>query len=67
LNISWDFDIIGKVIMRRGTFTVVVPPAGDRRVVDICLTLITSKPRFTNAYGMSSAELRLENAVSQPL
>jgi hypothetical protein len=37
-------------------FTV-VPSAGDQRVVGICLTLITSKPRFTNPSEMSSARV----------
>jgi hypothetical protein len=35
-------------------FTVVVLSAGDQWVVDICLMLITSKPRFTNPSEMSS-------------
>jgi hypothetical protein len=34
---------------------VVVPSAGDGRLVDICLTLTTSKPRFTISSEMSSA------------
>jgi hypothetical protein len=55
LNISWDSDVLGKVIRKRGMFTVVVPSAGDRRVVDICLTQIIYKPRFTNPSEMSSA------------
>jgi hypothetical protein len=55
LNILWDFDILGKVIMKRGMFTVVVPSAGVRWVVDICLTLLTSRPRLTNPFEMSSA------------
>jgi hypothetical protein len=36
-------------------FTVVVLSAGDRRVVNICLTLITSKPKFTHPAEVSSA------------
>jgi hypothetical protein len=44
-----------KVMRNRGRFTVDVPSAGDRRVADICLTLITSKPRSTNPSEMSSA------------
>jgi hypothetical protein len=56
LNISWDFDVLGKVKRKREVFTVVVPSAGDRRVVDICLTLLTSKEKFTNPSEMSSAE-----------
>jgi hypothetical protein len=55
LNISWDFDFLGKVIRKRGKFTVDIPSVGDRRVIDICLTLITSNPRFTNPSQMSSA------------
>jgi hypothetical protein len=35
-------------------FTVAVPSAGDRWVVDICLMLVTSKPRSTNPSEMSS-------------
>jgi hypothetical protein len=53
LNISWDFDVLDKVIRKRGMFTVA--PARDRRVVDICLTLITSKPMITNPPEISSA------------
>jgi hypothetical protein len=36
-------------------FTVVVHSAYDRRVIDMCLTLITSKPRFINPPEMFSA------------
>jgi hypothetical protein len=57
LNISWDFDVLGEVIRKRGIFTVAVPSEGERRVVDICLTLIRSKPRSTNPSQMSSAGL----------
>jgi hypothetical protein len=57
LNISWDFDVLGKVVRKRGLFTLALPSAGDRRVVDICLTLITSKPRSTNQSEMFSAEV----------
>jgi hypothetical protein len=55
LNIPWDFAALGKVTGKRRMFTLVVPSAGDRRVVDICLTLITSKPRSTNQTEMFSA------------
>jgi hypothetical protein len=48
LNISWDFDVLGKVARKRGMPVVAVPSAGDRRVVDICLTLIISKTKFIN-------------------
>jgi hypothetical protein len=47
LNISWDFDDLGKVMRKRGRITVDVPSAGDRRIADICLTLIMSKPKST--------------------
>jgi hypothetical protein len=40
-------------------FTVVVPSAGDRRVVDICLMLIISKQKFTNPSEMSSAGVEI--------
>jgi hypothetical protein len=53
-NISWDSDVLGKVIRKRGMFTIVVPSVDDQRVVDICLMLITSKPRFTNPPEISS-------------
>jgi hypothetical protein len=43
--ISWDFVVLGKVMRKRGRFTVDVPSAGDQREVDICLTLITLKAR----------------------
>jgi hypothetical protein len=55
LNISWDFDVPGKVIRKRGIFTAVVPSEGDRWVVDICSTVRAAKPRFTNPNEMSSA------------
>jgi hypothetical protein len=35
--------------------TVVVPSAGDRQVVDICLTLVTTTPRLTNPSEMPPA------------
>jgi hypothetical protein len=53
-SISWDFDVLGKVIRKREMCTV-VSSARDPWVVDICLTLITSKPRFTNPSEMFSA------------
>jgi hypothetical protein len=54
-NILWDFYVLGKVIMKRVMFAVVVPYAGDERVLDICLTVITSKSRFTNPSDMFTA------------
>jgi hypothetical protein len=39
LNTSWDSDVLGEVIRKKGMFTVVVPSGGDRWVADICLKL----------------------------
>jgi hypothetical protein len=39
----------------RGRFTVDVPSAADQRVADICLALITSKPKSIIPSEMSSA------------
>jgi hypothetical protein len=55
LNIISDLDVPGKVMRKRGRFGVDVPPSGDRRVADICLTLITSKPVSINPSEISSA------------
>jgi hypothetical protein len=55
LNISGDIDILGRVMRKRGRFTVGVLFAGDRRVADICLTLITSNPRSIVPFEMSFA------------
>jgi hypothetical protein len=54
-DICWNFDVLGKVMRKRGRFTVVVPSAEEPRLADICLTLITSKPRPTNPSEMFSA------------
>jgi hypothetical protein len=54
LNISWDFDNLGMVMRKRGSLVVDVPSAGDQQVADICLTLVTSKPRSTNPSEMFS-------------
>jgi hypothetical protein len=40
---------------KRGKFAVDISSASHRWVADICLTLITSKPRPTNPSEMSSA------------
>jgi hypothetical protein len=56
LKRSWDFAALGKVTRNRGK-AMDVEPSVDRRAVDICLTLITSKPRSTSPSGMSSAGL----------
>jgi hypothetical protein len=54
-NISQDFDILSKVMRKRGIFTVVVLSTGDQRAVDICLRLLTTNPRFTQSSEISSA------------
>jgi hypothetical protein len=53
-KMSWDFVVLVKVIRKRGRFMIVDPSEGDRRVVVICLTLITSNPRFTILSDISS-------------
>jgi hypothetical protein len=53
-NITWDFVVLGKVVRKRGLFTMVVSSAGERQVADICLRLKTSNSRFTNPCEMSS-------------
>jgi hypothetical protein len=46
MKISSDFVVLGNVLRNKDKLTVVVPSVGDRRLVVICLTLITSKPRL---------------------
>jgi hypothetical protein len=67
LNISWDFDVLGKVIRKRGRFTVDALYASDRRAADVCFTSITSKPKSTNPSEMSSAGVVNGRWISQPL
>jgi hypothetical protein len=54
-KISWDFAVLGKVIRKRGRFVVLGSTGDDRRVVVICFTLTTSKPRFTSPSDMFCA------------
>jgi hypothetical protein len=54
-KITWDFAVLGKVMRNRGRFLDRVPSDGDRRVVDICLTLMMSKPRSISPSEMSCA------------
>jgi hypothetical protein len=54
-KISWDFAVLGKVTRKRGRFNILGSSGGDRRVVVICLKLITSKPRLTNPSQISFA------------
>jgi hypothetical protein len=64
LIISWVFGALGKDIRKREIFTVVVPSTGDQRVITYS---------FEQSQGLSShlrcavKELKLEDAVSQPL
>jgi hypothetical protein len=55
LKISCDFAILGKVMKNKRWFVGVLPLGGDQRMVVICLTLITSKPRLISPSDMSSA------------
>jgi hypothetical protein len=34
LNVSWGFDVVGKVMRKRGMLTTDDPSAGDRLVID---------------------------------
>jgi hypothetical protein len=54
-KISSDFSDLGRVIRKRGRFMDLGSSGDDRRVVVICLTLMTSKPRLTNPFDISSA------------
>jgi hypothetical protein len=54
LKTSCDFAILGRVIRNKGRGFIVAPSVDDWRVVVICLTLITSKTRFTRPSEMSS-------------
>jgi hypothetical protein len=54
-KISCDFSDLGRVMRKRGRFEDFGLSGADRRVAVICLTLITSKPRFTSPSDMSSA------------
>jgi hypothetical protein len=53
LKTSWGFVVLGRVTRNNGKVTGV--PSGDRRAVDICLTLTTSNLRSTSPSVMSSA------------
>jgi hypothetical protein len=55
LNISRDVAVLGSVFRNKGRCFIVAPSVGDRRVVVICLMLITSKPQFTRLLEMTSA------------
>jgi hypothetical protein len=55
LKIAWDFADLGSVMRKNGTVFVDASSVGDRRIVVICLTLMTLKPRFTSPSEMSSA------------
>jgi hypothetical protein len=63
--ISCDLDILGKVMRKRERFTVDVPSAGDRRVADICLTLLTSAPRSTSPFSAASGYIALARTAQK--
>jgi hypothetical protein len=63
LNILWNSDVLGKVIKKRRMFTVAVASAGDRRVVDICLTLIKSNQGSPIHLRCPLQKLRMEEPV----
>jgi hypothetical protein len=50
-----------------GMLTVVVPSAGDTWVVDVSLTLLTSKPGSPTHLRCPLQEFIMEDAVSQPV
>jgi hypothetical protein len=54
-KISCDFPDLGRVRRKRGMFVDRGSSGDDRRVVVICLTLMTSKPRLTSPSDTSSA------------
>jgi hypothetical protein len=54
-KISWDLAVFGKVTRKRGRFMILGSSRDDQRVVVICLTLITSKPRSTSPLYISTA------------
>jgi hypothetical protein len=55
LNILWYFDILGKITMKRGRFTMIVPSAGQQQTGYICLMPIMS----ANNVLCKSAEWKL--------
>jgi hypothetical protein len=57
LNFSWDLLVLGSVTRNKGMVTGV--PSGDRREVDICLTLTTSNVMSPSPSAMSSAGVLL--------
>jgi hypothetical protein len=54
-KISWEFAVLGRVLRNRGRLEIFGSSEDDRRVVVICVTLTTSKPRLTSPSDMSSA------------
>jgi hypothetical protein len=54
-KISRDFAVLGKVMRNRGRFMFRIPSDGYRRVVDVCLTLMMSKPKSISPSEMSCA------------
>jgi hypothetical protein len=54
-KISCDFSVLGRVIRKRGRFADLGSSGDDRRVVVICLTLMTSKLSFASPSDISTA------------
>jgi hypothetical protein len=57
LNKSVDFVVRGSVTRKRGRNSERGPSSGDLRVVFICFTFTTSKPKSTSPLDMSSARV----------
>jgi hypothetical protein len=64
LNISWDFDVLGKDIRKRGMLTAVVPSTGVRRVITHLFEQSQGLPTHLRC---AVQELKLDDGVSQPL
>jgi hypothetical protein len=52
IEVSCDFAVLGKVMSNKGRFLVVASWENDQSMVDICLKLTTSKPRFFSSSEM---------------
>jgi hypothetical protein len=65
-KISWNFAVLGKVMRNKGGFLDRVPSYSDRRVVDICLTLMMKKPRSISPLEMSCAGVFRVGGVLRP-
>jgi Na+/pantothenate symporter len=57
-NSFWDLVALGRIARNKGMVTCV--PFSERRMVDSCVTLTTSKLRFPSLSAMSSAGVLLD-------